>query len=428
LSGSWRTSHIARSHSSEREPELSVEIRALRSEEFDSFFGTLHQAFSEVPRTDEIARARRVLPVERALAAFEGDAMVGTTATFPFTLTVPGGELAAGGVTMVGVVPTHRRRGVLRQLMSAQIADSRKHHEPITVLWASEGSIYQRFGYGLATTMAEIDIERERTTFLHDDRRAGTMRLVSTQEALDVLPDVYERVRRLTPGMFVRSREWWDAHTLPDPQEDREGGGPRFIGVWEGPTGIEAYALYRVYSKWHDGAPAGRLEVDEVMALSPVAVREVWSFLFGVDLVARVTGWKEPAEHPLYLMLAEPRRLRLRLQDGMWLRFIDLRSALEGRRYPADGSVVFDLEDDLCPWNQGRWSLESSGGCAQLQATTEPADIALRSEDLAAAYLGGVGLDALERAGRVHEHSAGSVQLAAAMLGWTRRPWCPEIF
>jgi predicted acetyltransferase len=407
---------------------VSFDIRALHSDEFDGFFETLHGAFGAIPRAEEIARARRVLPVERALAAFEGGAMVGTTATFPFTLTVPGGELSAGGVTMVGVVPTHRRRGVLTELMRAQISDSRRHKEPITVLWASEGSIYQRFGYGLATTMAEIDIERERTTFLHHEPRTGAMRLISAEEALDVLPDVYEHVRRLTPGMFVRSREWWDAHTLPDPEEDRDGGGPRFIGVWESRTGIDGYALYRVHSEWRDGVPGGRLEVDEVMAHSPVAVRALWTFLFGVDLVARIRAWKEPAEHPLYLMLAEPRRLRLRLQDGLWLRIVDLHAALEGRRYPVDGTVVFDLEDGLCPWNQGRWRLDVSGGSPHLDATSEAPDIALRSEDLAAAYLGGVGLDALQRAGRVREHSRGAVQLGAAMLSWTRPPWCPEIF
>jgi predicted acetyltransferase len=407
---------------------VSVDIRACRPDEFGRFYEILHQAFGASPRAEEVARARRILPPERALAAFEGHAMVGTTGTFPFTFSVPGGALAAGGVTMVGVLPTHRRQGILTKLMSAQIADSRSRGEPVSVLWASEGSIYQRFGYGLATRSAEIDIERERTTFLRAEPRTGAMRLISSEEALTALPDVYERARRLTPGMYVRSREWWSAHTLADPQEDRDGGGPRLIAVWEVDAGVEAYALYRTHGEWRDGAPAGWLEVDEVMATSPLALREVWSFLFGVDLMARIKGWKEPAEHPLFLMLSEPRRLRLRLQDGLWLRIIDLRAALEARRYPRDGAVVLALEDGLCSWNQGRWLLEVSGGRARLDATTEAAHIGLRAEDLAAAYLGGVGLDELDRAGRVREQAPGAVELATAMLSWTRPPWCPEIF
>jgi predicted acetyltransferase len=407
---------------------LSIDIRACRPDEIGRFFETLHSAFGASTRAEEVERDRRILPAQRALAAFQGDAMVGTTGTFPFTVSVPGGELAAGGVTMVGVLPTHRRRGILTKLMSAQIADSRAHGEAIAILWASEGSIYQRFGYGLATKMAEIDIERERTAFLRDEPRTGTMRLISSAEALDALPDVYERARRMTPGMYVRSRDWWEAHTLADPPEDRDGGGPRFIAVWEADAGDDAYALYRTHSEWRDGAPAGWLEVDEVMAVSPVAVREVWRFLFGVDLVARIKGWKEPAEHPLFFMLSEPRRLRLRLGDGLWLRLIDIRAAFEARGYARDGAVVFDLEDGLCPWNEGRWRLEVSHGRARLHETTEPSHIGLWTQDLAASYLGGVGLDELARAGRVREDAPGGVELAATMLSWTRPPWCPEIF
>jgi predicted acetyltransferase len=407
---------------------MSIGTRAVRSDEFRRFLDVLHQAFGGETTDDDVERARRVLPLERAFAAFEDDAIVGTTGVFPFVLTVPGGEVSAGGVTMVGVPPSHRRRGVLSRLMEHQLADGRARGEAVAILWASESSIYHRFGYGLATKAAELNIERERTGFLTEGPRRGRMRLLSTDEALKVIPNVYELVRAVTPGMYVRTQDWWEAHTLADPKEARRGGGPLYVAVWELEGRAEGYALYRVHSEWADGFPVGWLEVDEAVGTSPAAVEEIWRFLFGVDLVNRINGWKEPADHPLLLMLAEPRRLRLRVQDGLWLRIIDLDAALRARAYAADGTLVFELADRLCPWNEGRWSLEVSAGRGTLEPTSSDPELALGTQDLAAAYLGGVSFGELERAGRIEERAPGAVSRATAMFASARPPWCPEIF
>jgi predicted acetyltransferase len=409
-------------------PEPNVAIRACRPDEFARFSRVVHQAFGQEARDEEVERARRILPADRALAAFVGDAIVGGTATFPFSLSVPGGEVPAGGVTMVGVLPTHRRRGVLTRLMRAQLDDGSSRAEPVAVLWASEGSIYGRFGYGMATKAANIDIERERTTFASDEPSTGRVRLLTLEEAAKSLPEVYERVRMTTPGMFARTRAWWEAHTLADPPEERDGGGPRFVALWEEDARAQAYALYRVHGDWSDGVPGGWLDVDEAMGVSPRATREIWRFLFGVDLVARIRGWKEPADHPLLLMLAEPRRLRLRIKDGLWLRIIDLERALEARAYAADGTLSFDLQDELCPRNAGRWRLEVSGGRGRARRSTGEPDLVLTVSDLASAYLGGVAFSELARAGRIRAPVTVAVDRATAMFASPQPPWCPEIF
>jgi predicted acetyltransferase len=405
-----------------------VEIRACRAEELRDFLATAEAAFGDEVGDEEVERARRILPPERALAAFEDDYMVGTTGTFPFSLTVPGGEVPAGGVTMVGVLPSHRRRGLLSQMMSAQLLDARARGEAVAILWASEGSIYQRFGYGAATKQAEVNIERDRAVFRIDGGAAGRCRLVHVEEATKVLPDIYERVRISTPGMYARSQEWWLAHTLPDPQSYRRGGGPMFRAVWEIEGRAEAYALYRIHGEWVDHLPAGWLEVKEVMATSVLATREIWRFLLGVDLVARVRAFLLPADHPLFFMVTEPRRLHLSVHDALWLRIVDVKKALGSRSYALEDTLTFELVDPLCPWNEGRWRLEATREGARLHPAVDPAELRLAAADLGAVYLGGARFGELVEAGRVDELEAGAALRATLMFTSDRSPWCPEIF
>src|SRR5262245_9642979 len=114
------------------------------------------------PSDEQADRVARVLPVERVHAAWEGERAVGGASALPLLLTVPGGRLPAAGVTAVGVLPTHRRRGILRALMRAQLDDCRRRGEPVAYLWATEDTIYGRFGYGIASVSGEIEIARER--------------------------------------------------------------------------------------------------------------------------------------------------------------------------------------------------------------------------------------------------------------------------
>jgi predicted acetyltransferase len=296
------------------------------------------------------------------------------------------------------------------------------------VLWASESSIYGRFGYGLATKQCELNIERERATLRDKVPAPGRWRLIEEEEAIKVLPDIYERVRRVTPGMFVRTHDWWQAHTLADPENERDGGGPLFRVIWEIDGRAEAYALYRIHYGWHEGLPSGRLEVEETMATSALATREMWRFLFGVDLVARINAHFMPAETPLFHMVTEPRRLRLQLKDGLWLRVVDAQRALRARTYPSDGSLVFEIVDPICAWNAGRWLLEVERGQGRLESTTRDADLRLGAEELGAVYLGGITFSELVQAGRIQELSDGAARAATHMFWSERPPWCPEVF
>jgi predicted acetyltransferase len=408
-------------------PEMNVMLRKCRPDEIRTFMATCEVAFGFDVTDEQAARWSRLLDPDRTVTAFDGDEIVGTAADFQFTLTVPGGKVAAAGVTAVGVLPSHRRLGILRDMMRQQLDDVRARSEPIAVLWASEGGIYDRFGYGIASLCSKIDIDRDRARFRGSPTPVGRTRLLADDKAIDVLAGVYDRVCEETPGMYERTRDWWEAHRLADPEAERHGGGPMFKAVWELDGRAEAYALYRVHQKW-DTEPMGYVQVLETMGTSPLAIREMWRFLIGIDLVARIKGGFEPAIHPLQFMLAEPRRLRARLNDGLWIRIVDIQGALQSRSYAEEGTIIFDVSDELLPDNARRWRLTSAESTATVEPTEDEADLRVTIGGLGSVYLGGFSFADVAQGGDVQELKVGAIGHADRLFRTDRQPWSPEIF
>lgn len=401
---------------------MTIRIRRPGEDEFERFGHTIGLAFSDEMTAAEIELARKTVDPERNLAAYDGGTMVGTTGSYAFRLSLPGGEAPCAGVTAVAVIPTHRRRGILTRLMRTQLDDVHERGEAVAALWASEGSIYGRFGYGLATQNARIDAERDRAR-LGSVSDAAQVRLVDTDGALAAMPRVYDRVRAVTAGFPSRTRAWWEHHVLSDLPEHRRGGGPLHRAVLELDGRPEAYALYRVKDDWPEGFPASTLILQEEISTSPSATREIWRFLFGVDLIARVRNRSMPPDHPLFLLSPEPARLRFRLGDGIFVRLVDVKAALEARTY-GDGSVTFEVTDSFCPWNEGRWTLD--GGSVR-RARRSP-ELSLDVRALASASLGGFSFGQLVRAGQVEEHRRGAAARADSLFRADRAPWCPGFF
>lgn len=408
---------------------MSIEIRTIDESELARYLTVLGSAFGEPIPEDEVARFKEVLPLERAFAAFERDAMIGTGGAFPFDMTVPGGgTVAAAGVTMIGVLPTHRRRGVMSSIMRKLIDQARDRSEPVAILWASEESIYQRFGYGLASNQGHISIEKHKASFLGRPEPIGTTRLIALEEAPSVLAPIYDEVRPTRPGMLARSKGWWRHHTLIDIERHREGESPKFCAVLSIDGRDRAYAIYRTGGGWGaDATPNGWVNVREIAAADPVAYREMWRFVFNIDLADRIKAWYLPADLPLTLMLEEPRRLRFAKSDSLWLRIVDLPGALQSRTYAVDGSISFAVKDDYCPWNDGEWTLVVEDGRGRVQRGGEP-DLATDAAGLAAVFLGAFTFGELERASRLDGCTPGSVRRADAMFHTDVAPWCFENF
>jgi predicted acetyltransferase len=377
-----------------------------------------------VPTDDQFDRVARVLPPERMDAAWENGRVVGGAGALPFTLTIPGARIPAAGVTAVAGLPTHRRRGILTALMRAPLDACRQRGEAVAYLWATEDTIYGRFGYGVASFTAEIDLARERSAFHASFEPAGATRIVPLAEAEALVAPVYERVAATTAGMFTRTSEWWRARSLADPHWRRRGGGEMQCVVVESGRRATAYALYRLNVAFDRGVQTGAVEVIEAMGDSPDATRTLWRFLLDIDWMARVRAALLPVDHPLLLLAAEPRRLRLSVRDGLWVRLVDVEAALSRRAYATQDAIVVDVRDAFCPWNEGRVRIGADG----VTRTSQPSDLACEVTSLGSVYLGGFTWAQLAQAGRVDELRDGAIRRADGLFRTAHAPWCPEIF
>ena len=399
------------------------EVRPAQNlEEYGHAIYGIGQYFGPPPSEERLERFAQVLPFDRVLAAFEGETIVGGAGAFPYDLSVPGGVLPCGGITVVGVSPTHRRRGVLRAMMDTQLRDIHERGEPIAALWASEETIYGRFGYGIGSWSGDVRIKREWNAFAQPLERQGRARLVTQEEAFTLFPPVWEALMRERPGVFRRTREWWELRRLRMPDEEKAN--PKRFVVLELDGSVQAYAMYRQFPGWEGSVTNARLEVVEAVGATPQATAEIWRFLLDIDWYATLETSLLPPDHPLFLLLATPRRAVYRMTDALWVRLVDVGAALSGREYAGDGSVVFEVRDAICPWNEGRWKLE--GGVAA--RTEDAAEITLDVGALGSAYLGAVSFRQLREALRLEEKVGGAVARADAIFAWRPLPWCPEIF
>lgn len=414
------------------EKTAAYPIRTATPESVRAFLAPAMTAFGEELTDAEFEEWKHLLEPDRLIAAHDGETPIGTAAAYTFSMTVPGGEVAAAGVTVVGVEPGHRRQGVLRSLMRHQLDDVRARGEPLAILWASESVIYQRFGYGLGTLNGSFEIDRGRTAWLRPWEPEGKLRLVDTAAALAAFPAVYEQMRAVTPGALSRSETWWRWGILHDAEHMRRGAGPKFRYLYEVDGVAEGYAIYRSKGDWDDRGPKGQVLVVEAMALTPRAERGVWGFLFAIDLMRTTKAGRVIVPNPLQLTLADPRALGLMVGDGLWVRLVDLPAALAARRYGAADALVLDVSDAFCPWNAGRWRLATAGEAGAAVATVErtdgPADLVVDVADLGAAYLGTFGLSDLAAAGRVEERTPGALRRADRLFASDRTPWCATMF
>ena len=399
---------------------------------------TSTQDWDEIHRVDELAfgytwdpatgdTERGVLDLDRGLLAYDGDEPVGLTLSYQLRLSVPTGrEVDTAGVTWVGVVPTHRRRGVLTELMRAQLADLHDRGEPVATLFASEPGIYGRFGYGLASEQYALAIEHGRGGIQGPHDPGLRVRLMTVADARPAVEQVYASVRESRAGMPGRDELWWARCTSDYPSERGKASALR-VAVAEDAGRARAYAIFTSTHVWESGSGQNEINVRESLATDAAAAAALWRMLLSTDLT-RVVRVSVATDDVLLDLLTELRRAQPRLGDGLRGRLIDLPTALASRTYDERWAGVVDIADRFAPWNQGRWrlSLEESG--ANCTRTEDPPDLAMDIADLGGAYFGGRSLVRAAAAGRVMQGRPGAAAgLSRAMLH-EPGPYCPFTF
>jgi predicted acetyltransferase len=313
-------------------------------------------------------------------------------------------------------------------MMRRQLDDVREWGRPLAVLTASEPAIYGRFGYGAATYGANVEVDTTRVRLSvppgTDDVR---LRYAAPTDVLDACEAVYARKVSGRPGMLVRLPGWERLGVL-DPESERDGGSPLQCVVAERDGEVVGYARFRIKPEWETAGPKGTVMLQDTEALDAAAHAALWRFLFEIDLTSTLTARGRPLDEPWMSMVSDIRRCGLRVRDSLYVRLVDVGAALEARTYQTPVDVVFEGEDDFCPWNAGRWRLTGDAKGASCGRTTDPADLALSVRELGAAYLGGVSLASLAGAGRVRELRQGALAEAAVGFGSTVAPWLPHGF
>jgi predicted acetyltransferase len=319
--------------------------------------------------------------------------------------------------------------------MRRQLADIAERGEAVAALFASETEIYGRYGYGRASWHLFLKLARGygRLAAAAPSDPSVRLRIAGPQSVHAEMGKVYELAMADRPGLYARTEPWWDRLTH-DPDSDSD---PIMRCVLaEDDSGPRGYALFTSEGRWEEDSflPDGVLDLHESITLDPAAAAALWADLLSRDLITTFRLHMRPVDDPLLDLLADSRQGRPVLSDGLWIRLVDVGKALAQRRYACPVDVVIEVNDELCPQNQGRWRLSAatistpSGFSGTCERTTAPADLALPVRALGAAYLGGTRLGPLAAAGLVTEVTPGSVAALSTAMSWEPAPWCPMIF
>ncbi|WP_131739384.1 GNAT family N-acetyltransferase [Actinomadura roseirufa] len=375
-----------------------LEIREVPEADLDRMIDLAVLVFHDRTEDDDYERHRWVPRRAERRGAYSGDDLVGQLAALPMRLSVPGGLLDCSAVTYAGVLPTHRRRGVLTTLIERMHSDAVAAGRPLAALWASQSAIYGRYGFGSATRAIELEVDTSRPLELRTAPAPGPLRLVGRAEAPDVLGPLHARAIGRRPGGLVRDAEWWTRGVLPRvDEEDDELSEPRVV-VLEGDPG--GYAIYRTRQ-----AGKGTVHLEDLEADDARAEAALWRYLAEIDLTVSVKAANRPVDDLIPYLVADPDRVSVTGESGaLWLRLVDAPAALRARHWASDDTLVIELEDARLPANQGRWRL-AAGACDR---TSDAPDLTLDTAQLAAAYLGGTSVRMLARIGVVTEHTEGA--------------------
>ena len=405
------------------------EIRTIGPDDVDLFRSRLSRGFGQDFEDTDAARERfeKVFEYDRTFAVFEDGDIVGTGAAFSLGLTVPGGaEVPMGGTTVIAVQPTHRRRGILRELMARHLDEVASRGEPVAGLWASESTIYGRFGYGPATYRYKTKLDAPR---LQWSGEAGTadVRLMESKEAQPIVRALWEVVRTKRPGMITRSDGWWEQRVFADVESWRGGKTAFRYAVFQDGDTPTGYAMYRQKSSWENFIANGEVEIEEFLTTSDVAHEALWRFLTNIDLFPKVEFWSLPIDDPLPGMVGDPRRMERVLSDALWVRLMDVPTALEARTYEDDGSVTISVTDGSRPETSGTYQLDVTDGSATCERIDGEGELSCDIDVLGHLYLGGGSALVMAAAGRLRGDTE-AVGRVHRIFRSAIAPWSPEVF
>jgi predicted acetyltransferase len=364
----------------------------------------------------------------RSWCASDGPDIVATLRTLPRQLSVPAGssgtaDIALDALTGVTVSATHRRRGLLRAMITESLAAAHDRGDPVAGLIAAQWPIYGRFGYAPAAQFAGGRLDLRRPGARLRTPVSGALRRVELDELRRIAPGIYAAARTARAGHIDRTEHDWERHL--DPALLGAGAVPPVAIVHEGPDGIDGFLRWHVTAEFamtHGGTVA----LDELFAANQDAYSALWGYLLGMDVVDEVRFYTRPPDEPLPWLLEDGRTWQVtEIVDAIWIRLLDVPAALSARGYAGSGRLVLDVIDDAPGgYGTGRYLVDVSPDGAECRPAPElTPDLALSQRALASVYLGQPSLRTQQVAGLVDELTPGAVARADVVFGTPLLPW-----
>lgn len=401
-------------------------FRVITDDEVPQFRAAMMLGFGADYTADGDDRFRRLIDLDRTIAAFDGDQLVGTLGDFDVKVTVPGGaQLAMAGTTMVTVRSTHRRRGILRSMIDQHLAGAVGRGEPLAGLWASQAPIYGRFGYGVATENHQVTIDHR---LLSVDSPEGTdlrLDLIDASKVAAAVGPLWSALAVRRSGFLGRTTKEWGV-VLEDPEASREGASARrHVTVRRG-SDVVGYLAYRQREKWDGEISEGSIAIEVLVSADVDAHRALWTYVTSIDLFPNVSYWNAAVDEPIVFDVSDPRYFRRQLMDALYVRVLDITVALTERSYEADGAITMGIVDHA-GYCSGSYSLTVSNGVPKVTASDAAPAVTLDVRELGSLYLGGMSAVRMARAGLI-DGTPDAVALLDRLFRTAEPPWCPYMF
>lgn len=397
---------------------MGIELRRATSADLPEMFRVDGRAFGFSYEDKDVEQQLTIMDPDRFVLAIDDGRIVGIAGSYGFDVTVPGGAtLPAAGVTWVSVQATHRRQGLLRRMLDAHHRDIDDRGEPVAMLTASEGGIYERFGYGIASHWRLATVDRRAATIRPEHRPSpGAVRYIDHDEAAEQVPALFERYRRTRAGEVSRTAAWH--RLLLDRRRAATGGQSEGFHLRH----ADGYASYRVTQEHSEGVPAHRAELVEMLACTPDAHAALWSTLLDLDLIGPITTRRLPLDDPLPYLLTNGRVVRSEtINDFLWVCPRDVAVAFAARTYGTTDRLVVEAEGQ-------RWAIDGSpDGAAARKVRTRP-DLTTTTAGLGALLFGGVKPSVLAAGRRVQPRDVAALRRADAFFAADRLPFCSTGF
>jgi predicted acetyltransferase len=399
------------------------DFRSAKPEEMTMIGRLLKYTFAD-PSEPEDPREFGLKP-EQTFCAFDGDTLASCAGALAFELAFNGKTVKADGLTVVSTDPGYRRKGLVRNLMTQQLHTAHKNGMPISILWASMGALYQRYGYGYATNWNEYKIDPKQIVFETPTPETGSVRRLSREDGLDIAKELYVQAIEGHTLSIKRSNTLWKFALPAEEKKKRE------LAVYFDADGTpRGYLIYTVKGGAEiDGGPDQLIRVVDFVWTDMASYRGLWNFLASHDLAKEIKCVFMPDDGPAESLLLEPRALHKSVADGIWLRIVDVDKTLEARGYNHDGEVTIAVkEDDICPWNVGTWKLSVKNGDGIVEKTDGKPDIQIGVTALASLVCGYSTASLLERTDRLTCEDKTLLPKLDALFSTRFRPNCTNMF